>query len=827
MIRPAVIVFLITLIGSPRAAESFTHEALPILEKHCYECHADGAGKGQVVLDEFTSLEAMQAQPELWTKVLKNVRSGLMPPSKEPRLAPEEMSQLVDWLKRVPLKLDAAHPDPGRVTLHRLNRGEYRNTIRDLMGIDFRTDEEFPADDTGYGFDTIADVLSTSPLLMEKYLMAAETIVTRAVPLESRTVAVQTLNAGKFTINGEVREKEGLRFLSFYDPHEVTGRLQVKQEGTYRLTLDARVRGSFAYDPGRAKAEFMLDDQPQWQEELKWQDGKSVNVVREIKLTAGEHAMKLTLEPLLGKDQKPKENPGDGPSNVELHFAGVILEGPLEPEFAIHPANYDRFFPRPEIPADPAERRAYAAEILRRMTTLAFRRPVDEPTVERLVKLAEASGPKFEYGIARALAAVLSSPRFLFRMEETLPEADPQAHPQLDEYALASRLSFFLWSTMPDRQLFQLAEKGELRKNLFAQVQRMLLDGRAQEFVENFAGQWLQTRDVMSVSIDARIVQARDAGTEKEMRARVDRFKEIQREIDQAEKARDDAKIEALKAERKVMRDMFGAKRIEFSEELRRAMRKESEMWFRYLLREDRSVLELIETNRTFLNEVLANHYGIPDVKGMDMRLVDLPPESVRGGILTMGTTLAVTSNPTRTSPVKRGMFILENILGTPPPPPPPDIPSLESSEQTADGHEPSLRETLAKHREAPLCFSCHNRMDPLGLALENFNAMGLWRDKEKGQPIPVIPGQLATGEAFADVRDLKHILVTERRLDFYRCLTEKLLTYSLGRGPEVGDISTVDAIVEKLESSSGKFSTLLMGIIESPAFQQRRRSNP
>jgi hypothetical protein len=270
-----------------------------------------------------------------------------------------------------------------------------------------------------------------------------------------------------------------------------------------------------------------------------------------------------------------------------------------------------------------------------------------------------------------------------------------------------------------------------------------------------------------------------------------------------------------------------GRKRIEFTGQLRTAMRRETEMLFRYLLHEDRSILELIDTDQTFLNEDLANHYGIPGVEGSEMRLVKLPPDSPRGGIVTMGTLLAVTSNPTRTSPVKRGLFILDNILGTPPPPPPANVPSLEASEKNHAGNDRTLREALALHREQPLCSSCHNRMDPLGLALENFNAMGLWRDKERGQPLPPAEGQLITGEKFADVKELKKLLATTRHRDFYYCLTAKLMTYALGRGPEPCDITTVDGIVDRLEKTDGKFSSLIYGIIESPAFQQRHRNTP
>ena len=356
----------------------------------------------------------------------------------------------------------------------------------------------------------------------------------------------------------------------------------------------------------------------------------------------------------------------------------------------------------------------------------------------------------------------------------------------------------------------------------------MLKSDRSDEFVKNFAGQWLQTRDVESVSIDARVILARDAGTERENRERFENYQRLNREIDEAEKARDEAKVAALREEMNVLRSKFrGQRRIEFGGSLRTAMRREAELYFRHLLREDRSVLELVQTNSTFLNGELARHYGIDGIDGDHMRLVQLSQDSLRGGVLTMGSVLAVTSNPTRTSPVKRGLFVLDNLLGTPPPPAPPNNPSLEVSEKTADGRELTLREALAIHREKPLCSSCHNRMDPLGLALENFNALGAWRDKELGQPIPSVAGQLVTGEKFADVRELKQLLITARREDYFRCITEKLMTYALGRGPQPSDTTAVDAIVADLEKSGGRFSTLITGIIESVPFQKRQRTTP
>ena len=396
----------------------------------------------------------------------------------------------------------------------------------------------------------------------------------------------------------------------------------------------------------------------------------------------------------------------------------------------------------------------------------AFRRPVDDRTLDRLVAIAEGiyrqPGQRFEQGVARAMVAVLASPRFVFRVEANEPKASPAAtkHPYIDEYSLASRLSYFLWSTMPDDELTRLAERGELRKDLARQVKRMREDSRAESLTQNFVGQWLQVRDVEGFTINTRAVLRQDGGSRP---------------------------------------------RIDLNTDLRRAMRRETEMLFGYIAHEDRSLLELIDSDYTFVNAKLATLYGIKDVTGSEMRKVTLPKDSPRGGVLTHASILLVTSNPTRTSPVKRGQFILDNLLGTPAPPPPPDIPALEESKSEFKGKEPTVRELMALHRAKPLCSSCHSRMDPLGLALENFNALGLWREKESGQPIDA-SGRLLTGESFHDVRDLKRILKDRHHLDFYRCLTEKLLTYALGRGLDYHDVETVDQIVERLDREGGDF---------------------
>jgi hypothetical protein len=807
----------------PDAAAHFEKNIRPILEERCYDCHGDGEKKGQVAFDAMPAAD-LAKKSELWMSVLKNVRSGLMPPAKEPRITADEMVLLEDWIKRGAFKLDAANPDPGRVTLRRLNRVEYRNTIRDLMGVDFRADSEFPADDTGYGFDNIGDVLSTSPLLLEKYMAAAETIVGQ-VPMISRSVAEREF-AAKDTASvkgnpGENRKDNSTMVsMSFYEPANVSTRVKIEKAGTYRMALPSAIVGTFDYDPSRSSAVAFVDGREIWKRDLQWRDRENLDISTERHWEPGEYSVRFVLQPLV-------EKKAGTTTSAKLEWSGVKLTGPLERDQWPATPGYSRFFTRAESPKERAEWPAYASEVLERFATRAFRRPVEPETVEKLTKIAQLAwkvpGTTFEKGVGRAMVAVLASPRFLFRVEDVQPGTPAGKHPFIDEYALASRLSYFLWSTMPDEELTSLAARGELRQNLSSQVKRMLADQRSEELVRNFAGQWLQTRDIDGVSIDPRVVLARDAGTERDDQKRGEEMRKLNEQIDVATKAGDEAGAAALKKQLAEMREKARGRRFDFSGDLRTSMRREVEMLFSHLLHEDGSIRELIDADYSYLNEALAQHYGIPGVKGREMRLVKLPPDSPRGGVLTMGSTLAVTSNPDRTSPVKRGIFVLDNVVGTPPPPPPPDIPALEASVKTADGHEQTLREALAQHRAKPLCASCHNRMDPLGLAFENFNALGLWREQERGQPIPSVAGQLITGEKFANVRELKRLLVNERRDDFYRCLSEKLLTYALGRGPQPCDVPAIDIIVERLRKDDGRLTTLVTSIIESTPFQKRR----
>jgi mono/diheme cytochrome c family protein len=629
---------LAALAGAARA-----DEVRRLFEESCGGCHFDGAAEGALDLDAlFARLSgpgAAATGPDhaAWLAVLENLRAETMPPADEPRPTPEARRRMIRFVERDAFAIDPSRPDPGHVVLRRLNRSEYGHTIRDLTGLDLDPTNELPTDDSGYGFDTIGEVLTMSPLLVEKYLAVATRI-------------------------GEAVADEA-----------------VATEGRY-------------------------------------------------------------------------------PEQVRRVF-------PLGPE-----------------PADTARRAEHLRDTIARLGARAFRRPLDAATCERLLAIAaaaiDAPGGSFERGVAAALTAMLAAPRFLFRVEQ--PGAGPidRGAVPLDDHSLATRLSYLLWSSLPDDDLVEVARAGELHQRLGEQVDRLIADARADRFVADFVGQWLKTRDVETAAFDVR---------------------------------------EILRS-----RDQFMAERI-FSPRVRAAMRQETELLVARLLRDDRPATDLLVARETFLNSRLARFYGIPGVEGPEMRLVSLAPDSHRGGLLTHASFLAVTSNPTRTSPVKRGLFILENLLGTPTPPPPPDVPPLEAAARS--DRRASMRELMELHRRDALCASCHERMDPLGLALEGYNALGQWRGHDADGLDT--SGRLVTGETFADARELAEVIAGPRRRDFHRCLAEKLLTYALGRGLEYFDGPAVDTIVDEMERDGGGLRALVQAVCRSVPFRMMRPPQP
>jgi mono/diheme cytochrome c family protein len=603
----------------------------PFLAKYCTSCHGPTRPKGGLDLSSFPDETARKPRRRTLERVREYVDSGIMPPEDSPQPTRDEGARLSRWIKSKLERDELGAPsNPGRVTIRRLNRAEYNNTIRDLIGVDFRPADDFPSDDVGYGFDNIGDVLSLPPVLMERYLAAAASISERAI--------VPTPN-------------------------------------------------------------------------------------------------RLSAEPL-----------------PESHRRIIFRE-----------------------PKSPAEYQDAARAILERFATRAYRRPVrpDETSrLSNLVELALRNGESFERGIQLAVQAVLISPHFLFRVElDSRPRGPGEAArlaqgiEPIGDYELASRLSYFLWSTMPDEELFGLAAQGKLHEAevLSRQVKRMLREPRSRALVENFAGQWLQIRNLKTVNPD---------------------------------------------------RDRFP----DFDEPLREAMLRETELFTAEIIYDDRSVLDFLDADFTYVNERLARHYGMPGISGEAFRRVRLH-DSMRGGLLTHASILTVTSNPNRTSPVKRGRWILEQILGTPPPPPPPGVAPL--TEDRAADSSLSLRQRMEQHRARPNCAVCHNRLDPLGFGLENYDGVGAWREKEGGQAVDA-SGTLPSGESFRGPGELKAILKARPR-EFARCLTEKMLTYALGRGLEDYDRAAVERIVKDLESHRYRFSTLVLDVVMSDPFLKRR----
>lgn len=749
----------------------FREKIEPFLQDYCYDCHGDGAKKGDITLDDFKDLSSHLENHELWLRIWRNVRTHLMPPVEgDFQPSPEERAELMAWIESNVLKLDPENPDPGRVTIRRLNREEYRNTIWDLLGVEYNVDDNFPPDDTGFGFDTIGDVLTISPLLLEKYLLAAETIADLALPATVIRRRPITIDAGNFRERGN--NQQSARFMEADKEHTVGAERRFSKAGVYNLEVSYRIENERGRPEGQtATWRILVDGKEIESVEVDGGRRSSGEFKTEIELSEGNHRFEFSMVP---------GAPGEGEGTWGVRVEDYKLVRQAGSEWALYPESYRRIFFKGLPPEEKPDRDAYLRDIVREFASKAFRRPVEDRIVDALTALALArnqeEGAKFVDGVKLAVTATLTSPRFLFRREAQAEPDNPGRVVPVDQFALASRLSYFLWSSTPDEELLRLASKGQLRAELRSQVDRMLADEKANRMVSNFVGQWLQSRDLGSLDIDVRHILGES--------------------------------------------NKRNAERI-FDQEMRKDMGKETELFFQHILKENRPIIELLNARYSFLNESLAKFYGVSGVKGDTYRRVEFGEEQqARGGILTQGTFLIVTSQPTRTSPVKRGLFVLENILGTPAPPAPPDVPELEDPEK--ESVEGTMRERMVAHREKALCKSCHQRMDPIGLALENFNAIGQWRDEDAGQPIDSA-GQLVTGEKFSNVMELKEILISSRKEDFYRCLTEKMLTYALGRGVEYYDAPTVDRIVERLLDQEGNMAELIYGVVESIPFQKRR----
>jgi mono/diheme cytochrome c family protein len=733
----------------------FETDVRPILQGTCAQCHNERLLSGNLDVAPLLSADSLERERDAWERVLRRLRVGDMPPAGVPRPEETQLVAMAGHIERAFVRADAATPpDPGRMTAHRLNRNEYTNTIRDLLGVRFRAEKYFPADDSGDGFDNMGELLTVSPLLMERYVAAAEQIAAWALstamppkPIEaayrSRDRRIRRVDRSTIEAEGRI-EFAGEYVVRFGLPGE---RPAVDDRDAAPVTLGFFVNGELlASRTVETKPSGLVYFDPYSEEELR------------VYLTEGDHVFRAAF---IGDEFATSLADRDAYDRRKNKFLdSIVFEGPF-------PSGTQKPSRARILSCDPTSGRPCQERILSDLARRAYRRPVtrsDVASLLRFVDMAMSDGQSAEEGIQLAIQAMLVSPHFLFRIERDPDPLDPTRVHDVSPFELASRLSYFLWSSMPDEQLFAVAESGRLREPrvLEAQVDRMLADRRAAAFAENFAGQWLETRNLDVVKPDP------------------DLFKE-------------------------------------WTPELRDAMKAETTLFFEHVLRENRPVSDFLNADYTFLNERLARHYGIPGVTGDEFRRVALTTDR-RGGVLSQASVLTVSSYPTRTSPVIRGKYVLQNILGIPPAPPPPDVPSLDAE---GVGEEVSMREQLEQHRRNPTCASCHRNMDPLGFGLENYDAIGRWRDMD-GKFSVDATGTLPNGQRFTSAAEMRALLASQLP-QFSRTLTERMMTYALRRGLQPYDRRTVESIHRALAADDYRFRTLVLEIVRSVPFQARR----
>jgi hypothetical protein len=755
-----------------------------VLGKYCVTCHSDKARTGGLSLEK-ADLTDIPKGAETWERVIRKVRAGMMPPPGMPRPERAQLDGLAGYLATALDGAAAERPRPGRTSMHRLNRAEYANAIRDLLALDVDAAALLPPDDESSGFDNIADVLTVSPSLMERYLsaswnisrmavgnlsMAPSTAIYRVRPDLSQDQHVEGLPPGtrggilvrhNFPLDGEYTIKLRLWRNTFdlmrgmEDPHDI----EIAMDGERLKLVTAGGREQFlkmAENPGT----FGTDLDQRLTVKAPVQAGThTLWATTVLKSHAARDDM---IKPFLRTTVDGLDIMGD-PSVDRL-----TIEGPFGPTGPGDTASRRKIFVCK--PTGPADEVVCATRILSTLARVAYRRPVDKMTVDTLMdfyhrgRAGVTGGRAFDRGIESALQFILASPEFLIRFETDPPNLASNAAYRLDDLALASRLSFFLWSSLPDDRLLTLASQGKLKEPvvLEQQVKRMLGDARSNALITNFAEQWLHLRNLKNSVPD----------------------------------------LEAFP---------------DFDDNLRQSMKEETSLFFDSIVREDRSVMDLLNADYTFVDERLARHYGIPNVYGSGFRRVTVGNEA-RRGLLGQASVLTVTSYPNRTSPVERGKWILTNLLGVPPQPPPPNVPALQ--ETSTDGKVLSLRERMERHRANPVCAGCHKVMDPIGFALENFDGVGRWRNTEEGAAIDT-SGTLFNGANVDGIIGLRQNLVAQPEI-FVGVMTEKMLTYALGRGLEYYDMPAVRRIVRDGRSNDFRFSSIVLGIVRSTPFQMK-----
>lgn len=745
------------------------------VKKYCVGCHNTKVKTSGLALDTMDP-HSVGPHSRDWERVVRKLRTRSMPPAGLPR--PDEAAYTA-LLSSIESSLDnaaAVKPDPGRTdTFRRLNRTEYRNAVRDLLAIEVDVTSLLPSDESSHGFDNVT-VADLSPTLLERYLSAARKISRLAVGSPARSLGGDTI-----TLPADLTQEEhfeglplgtrGGRLVKHNFPLDAEYEIQI------RLARDRNEHVEGLREP--SQVDLLLDGKPVQSFTVKpaaqGQDHSLVDKDLRIRIPvkAGPRVLAVTFPKRPGLLLETERQPWQAHFNMDRHprihpaLYSISINGPYEAAGAGDtPSRRKIFVCQPDKPADEA---ACAKRILSTMMRRAYRRPVTAEDVSAPFQFYKQAHAKngFEAGIEMGLSAILVSPEFLFRVEQDRPGVAAKTAYAITDLELASRLSFFLWSSIPDEELLDVAIQGKLRTPavLEKQVRRMLADSRSSALVGNFAEQWLYLRNLASTTPDMRLFP-------------------------------------------------------DFDDNLRQSFLKETELFFESILREDRSILDLLSANYTFVNERLAKHYGIPNVYGSRFRRVEFPEGSERGGLLRQGSVLTVTSYATRTSPVIRGKWILDNILGIPPPPPPPDVPALKENTGSASKNL-SIRERMAEHRKNPACSGCHQLMDPVGFALENYDAVGRWREVSDGSPIDVA-GSLPDGSKFEGASGLQEALLRHPE-NFATTFSEKLLTYGLGRGAEYYDAPAIRRIVREAEKQDFRFSSFILGIASSQPFQMRR----
>ena len=769
--------------STPPGAQAVTAtSARGVLDKYCLTCHSARTRAGGLSLADLDPND-VGPHAEVWEKALRKMRTGAMPPPGMPRPDAAVADQVVTWLSA---SLDRAAPmDPGRPLLRRLNRAEYANAIRDLLDLRVDVRALLPPDDSAFGFDNIGDLLTVSPALLERYLDAADRVSALAVGDPATATGAET-----YTVRGDQsqdRHREGLPFgtvgglgVTHNFPLDAEYRVNL---ALVRTNLEA-IRGlehehqvEIAVDGVRVFVETIggaKDIAPNEESITDRSDAIDARLAVTVPVTAGPHQVTATFIQKTGAGTnrlRPfvRSNSGTYDSTGRPHIESMTITGPFRATGPGDTPSRRRVLTcRPG--ATPASEDRCAAQILGALARRAYRRPVAQADVDRLLpffKDGRARGT-FETGIQLALRRILASPSFVFRIETDPAGTAPGTAYAVSDVELATRLSFFLWSSIPDDTLLDLAARGRLRdpRVLDAQMRRMLADPKANAFVENFAGQWLHLRNLLTIAPNS------------------DEFPD-------------------------------------FDNDLRESFRTEAELFFASVLREDRNVLDLMTADYTFVNERLGRHYGIPGVYGSRFRRVTLTDDN-RRGLLGKGGVLLVTSHADRTAPTVRGKWILENILGSPPPAPPPNVPPLQAQPGAAPK---TMRDRLEQHRANPACASCHRAMDPLGFTLENFDAVGAWRALDSGNPIDA-SGQLTDGTVVTGVAGLRQALLRKPEI-FVTTLTEKLMIYALGRGLQPADMPVVRRIVRESAAQDYRFSALIGGVIRSTPFRMRTTAHP